>query len=392
MVERRNSREVAIGSIAIGGKNAVAIQSMTNLPTDNVAGNVTQICELVECGCEIVRLAVRGSGDVKSLAEIKHRLLAKGVAVPIVADVHFSPSLAMDCLEVAHKVRINAGNFSDGMVTAKQFSEEEFLRGRQKLIGKLLPFFFRAKELKKAVRIGINCGSLAPRMVYKFGNTAAAMWESAAECVEVANSVHFGDIVLSFKASDSTKMIAANRMACAMMDERSWDFPIHLGVTEAGGGNNARIKSAVGIGSLLADGIGDTVRVSLTEDPKNEIAVAKDILQACGAGRYGAEIISCPSCGRTSYDMEDVLARVGEMVKRIPQAENLKIAIMGCMVNGLGEANGADFSVIGMANGRLSIFRGGDQIARGIPPEEICEKLEHAILHPGAKNTTRQQA
>ncbi|MDR2603689.1 MAG: (E)-4-hydroxy-3-methylbut-2-enyl-diphosphate synthase [Puniceicoccales bacterium] len=375
IAKRRQTKEVIVGHVAVGGNNAISIQSMTNIPTKNVEGNVRQICELFEGGCEIVRLAVTDLGDIKFFAEIKKILRAKGIPIPMVADVHFSPTIALDCLEVADKVRINAGNFSDKLIGSQSFSDDEFLLGKDKLQKSLGKFFRRAKDLKKSVRIGINYGSLAPRMVFKFGHRDVAMWESANECLEVARKIQFENIILSFKASDVKKMIAANRLACAKLDEMGSHFPIHLGVTESGNGDYARIKSAIGMGCLLMDGIGDTLRVSLTEDPIREIEVAKNILQGCGARRYGIEFIACPSCGRTSYDIQSVLGELKMHLGKLVSARNLKIAVMGCIINGLGEAGDADFTIIGNPNGTLSLYRNRNCILKNVSRKEICKNL-----------------
>lgn len=361
--------------MVIGGSSSIGIQSMTNIPTGNVTGNVKQICDLAECGCEIVRLAVGSIGDVKSLAEIKKILQKKGIAVPLVADVHFSPQIAAHCLEIADKVRINAGNFSDKILGRGPFSHGEFAAAREKLQSKLKIFFALARELKKPVRIGINHGSLAPRIVDKFGRGEVAMWESAEECLAAAWEVNFEAIVLSFKASDVQKMVCANRLACSRMDDRGWNFPVHLGVTESAGGDYGHIKSAIGIGTLLQEGIGDTIRVSLTEDPVNEIEVAKNILQACGLRRYGVEVVACPSCGRTTYDIQRVLGEVKEALGREKGMKNLKVAVMGCAINGIGEAEDADLAVVGNGNGTLSIYEGGKCTVKNIPPDKICEEI-----------------
>ncbi|MDR2776892.1 MAG: (E)-4-hydroxy-3-methylbut-2-enyl-diphosphate synthase [Puniceicoccales bacterium] len=375
IAKRRQTKEVVIGHVGVGGNNDISIQSMTNIPTKNVEGNVRQICELFEGGCEIIRLAVTNLEDVKFFAEIRKILRAKNIPIPMVADVHFSPAIALDCLEVADKVRINAGNFSDRLMGPKSFVDDEFFVGKNKLQKSLGKFFQKAKDLKKSVRIGINHGSLAPRIVYKFGHGDVAMWESAKECLEVAREVQFENIILSFKASDAKKMIAANRLACSKLDEMGSYYPIHLGVTESGNGDYARIKSAIGIGCLLMDGIGDTLRVSLTEDPTREIEVAKNILQGCGARRYGIEFIACPSCGRTSYDIQSVLGKLRTQLEKLPSAKNLKIAVMGCMVNGLGEAGDADFAIIGSPNGTLSLYQNKNCVLKNVSWKEICKNL-----------------
>ncbi|MDR2737557.1 MAG: (E)-4-hydroxy-3-methylbut-2-enyl-diphosphate synthase [Puniceicoccales bacterium] len=374
-IERRQSDEIQVGNVPIGGGNCVRIQSMTNVPTSDVDGNVAQIRALSECGCEIVRLAIGSFGDVKSLAEIKKILRTEGPNVPLVADVHFSPAVAVHCLAVADKVRINAGNFSDKIVAANDFSDEKFKVGKHGLREKLKPFFSKAKEEKKPVRIGVNHGSLAPRIIYKFGDGDVAMWESALECIGVANEVGFRDIVLSFKASDVRRTVSANRFACARMDELGLKFPMHLGVTESGNGDYASVKSAIGIGALLVDGIGDTVRLSITGDPMDEISLAKHVLQACGLRRFGAEVVACPSCGRTSYDIQSVLTQVKAALAGLKNAENLKIAVMGCVINGIGEAGDADFAIVGNPNGTLSLYRGRNCIEKNVPLGKICEML-----------------
>ncbi|MDR1413975.1 MAG: (E)-4-hydroxy-3-methylbut-2-enyl-diphosphate synthase [Puniceicoccales bacterium] len=372
---RRKAREIAVGNVGIGGNNPISIQSMTNIATKNVSASVGQIRELVETGCEIVRMAVTNLEDVKSFAAIRDVLRSQGISVPLVADVHFSPIIAAHCLKVADKVRINAGNFSDKILGQKEFSDGEFMVEKLKLREKLKSFFSLAKNENKPVRIGINHGSLAPRMIYKFGNSEAAMWESARECLEAAEEVHFDSIVLSFKSSDAGKMVAINRLACSQMDKIGWNFPLHLGVTESGSGDYARTKSAIGIGTLLLDGLGDTIRVSLTEDPPGEIGVAKNILQACGARRFTAEIIACPSCGRTSYNIQAVLGKIKCSIGQLETAKNLKIAVMGCAVNGIGEAGDADFAIVGNGNGTLSIYSGNVPVLKNISQEEICEKF-----------------
>jgi (E)-4-hydroxy-3-methylbut-2-enyl-diphosphate synthase len=212
-------------------------------------------------------------------------------------------------------------------------------------------------------------------MVYKFGHGDVAMWESAKECLEMAQEVQFENIILSFKASDAKKMIAANRLACSKLDEMGKNYPIHLGVTESGSGDYARIKSAIGMGCLLMDGIGDTLRVSLTEDPIREIEVARNILQGCGVRRHGIEFIACPSCGRTSYDIQSVLGELRAHLEKQIGASNLKIAVMGCMVNGLGEAADADFAIIGSPNGTLSLYQNRNCVLKNVSREEICKNL-----------------
>jgi (E)-4-hydroxy-3-methylbut-2-enyl-diphosphate synthase len=289
---RRKTRSVFVGKVGIGSEHPVSIQSMANIPIANIDANVGQVADLYSGGCEMVRLAVPKLADVAHLEKITSKLRSQNIGVPIVADVHFSPRIAHDCLGVADKVRINAGNFSRGLGETRNFALNKFSN-----------FFEAAKLAGVPVRIGVNAGSLSRRIVEEYGNTARGMWESARECIFAAGHVEFHDLVLSFKASDARLMVEAYRLACSEMAKFNLDYPLHLGVTEAGNGQYGRIKSAVGIGSLLLDGIGDTIRVSLKENPIGEIQAARDILQAAGSRKFSAEFVACPSCGRTSYDI-----------------------------------------------------------------------------------------
>lgn len=373
MIKRRQTDVIKIGNVSIGGNYPIAIQSMTNIPTENIDGNVDQIRSLVESGCDIVRLEVSSLRDIDNFRKIKQQLRNDGINIPMVADTHFSPKIAIECLEVADKVRINAGNFSDSMMMKSSFSHKNFLEGKEKLQLRVKSFFERAQKLNVPVRVGINHGSLSPRIIYQFGNTTEAMWESAKECLTVADDIGFRSVVLSFKSSNVLEMIESNRLACKYMDENGWKFPVHLGVTEAGNGEYSRIKSSIGIGTLLIDGIGDTIRVSLTENPINEIKVAKDILQACGIWRYGVEVIACPSCGRTSYDIQSVLNKIKSLIDDIPETSYMKIAVMGCAINGIGEAKGADIAIVGNPDGTLSIYQKDKCIISHIDENDIVD-------------------
>ncbi len=365
MKMRRKTRSVMVGEVGIGSEFPVRIQSMTNIPIENVDANVEQICDLFSHGCEIVRLAVPKPSSVPYFEKIKNILRNRGLNIPFVADVHFSPRVAYDCLSVADKVRINAGNFAG--INAN-YSEA---------MASFSCFFESANRARVPVRIGVNAGSLSGRITSKFGNTALGMWESAKECIMVARDIGFHDLVLSFKASDVNLMLSAYRLACSEMDRLDMDYPLHLGVTEAGDQQYARVKSAIGIGGLLIDGIGDTIRVSLTEDPKNEISVAKDILQCTGARRFGPEFIACPSCGRTSYDIQLVLGEVKKIFSDCGQC--LKIAVMGCVVNGLGEAGDADYAIIGMPNGKVAIYKNKTCVVPYVEPKDAPNVLKNLV-------------
>ncbi len=364
---RRKTRTVMVGKVGIGGNSPISIQSMTNISIDQVDRNVTQIVELYECGCELIRLAVPKASDVYFFKKIKEKVRNLGFDIPLIADVHFSPRIAYDCLNVADKVRINAGNFG----------ESSNRLTRDAIIDKFVHFFESAKKFGVPVRIGINAGSLSDRILSMFGNTAQGMWESAYECLLAAQKINFHDLVLSFKASNVGLMVAAYRLACSEMDHLGMNYPLHLGITEAGDHQYARVKSSIGIGSLLLDGIGDTIRVSLTEDPKNEIIVARDILQSVNARRFSPEFIACPSCGRTSYDIQSVLQEVKNVLTDCDRC--LKIAVMGCIVNGLGESSDADYAIIGMPNGQVAIYKQKTCVMSNIVPEMAPTVLKKII-------------
>jgi (E)-4-hydroxy-3-methylbut-2-enyl-diphosphate synthase len=345
---------------------------MTNVPIGDIDASVEQIANLQADGCEIVRLAVPKLSDVQFFEKIKNRLRSRNIAMPLVADVHFSPKIAHDCLSIADKVRINAGNFAEK--PGRTFDES-----RNHTMEKFSTFFEAASERGIPVRIGVNAGSLSSRMLEKYGNTAIGMWESAHECILAARRVGFHNLVLSFKASDVKLMVESCQLACAEMDKLGFDYPLHLGVTEPGNRQYARIKSAIGIGSLLLAGIGDTMRISLTEDPINEIQVARDILQAIGMRRFSAELVACPSCGRTNYDIQCVFELVKEKIGMLESARNLKIAVMGCVVNGLGEAGNADYAIVGMPNGSVNIYNGETCLLKNIDPILAAANLEKII-------------
>jgi (E)-4-hydroxy-3-methylbut-2-enyl-diphosphate synthase len=275
----------------------------------------------------------------------------------LVADVHFLPEIALEALEIVEKVRINPGNFG---------SSQKSLRERA------LPFFKRAKELGRSVRIGANHGSLSEHMVYRYGNTSVGMVESAREFLEIADEVGFSDSVVSFKSSDVHTMVETYRLAA----ETLGDVPLHLGVTEAGFGDEARIKSAIGIGSLLLDGMGDTIRVSLTEHPVQEIIAAQQILQSLRLRLSHMGLISCPGCGRTQFDLEGLARAVKE---RFGHLKGVTIAVMGCIVNGPGEMGQADFGYIGAGKGKVHLFRAKECVKKNIPEGEALDELESLI-------------
>lgn len=349
---RRKTRAVRVGAIRIGGDAPIAIQSMTNtLPHDAVA-TAAQILRLQEAGCDIVRITVPDA----EAADIIPDLRARGVHIPIVADIHFDYRVALRCAEVGvDKIRINPGNIGDDD-RVRQVADACRVRG--------IP-----------IRIGVNSGSLEKHLLAQYGApTPEALCASARYHSALLEKFGFEDIVISIKASSVNNMIAANRLLAA-----ACPYPLHLGVTEAGGGDTALLKSAIGIGSLLCDGIGDTLRVSLTDDPVEEIAAARRILDALHIeGQSGMDIVSCPTCGRTQID----LIALSEQFKTAVRAEGLdrlpiKVALMGCVVNGPGEAREADIGIAGGRGEGLLIRRG--EIVEKLPESELIPRLLNEI-------------
>ncbi|MCF7806047.1 MAG: (E)-4-hydroxy-3-methylbut-2-enyl-diphosphate synthase [Simkaniaceae bacterium] len=270
---RRITREVAVGSVIVGGSHPIRIQSMTTTPTDDVALSVDQIIRLYDSGCEIMRLTVQGKKEAFACEEIKNQLLKRNLDIPLVADIHFYPPAAMIVADFVDKVRINPGNFVDKRATFKHidYTDKSYREELDRIEEKFAPLVLKCKALKRAMRIGCNHGSLSDRIMNRYGDTPQGMVESALEYAHIARKYEFHELIFSMKASSPLVMIQAYRLLVAEMIKLNWDYPLHLGVTEAGEGEDGRVKSAIGIGSLLLDGLGDTIRVSLTEEPEHEI-------------------------------------------------------------------------------------------------------------------------
>lgn len=344
---RKQKRIVNIGGVKIGGDNPVAIQSMCNTDTRDVKATVNQIHELENAGCEIIRVAVPDMVAAKAVADIKNQ-----IHIPLVVDIHFDYRLALECMKNgADKVRINPGNIGD--------------RDRVKQVVEM------AKEREIPIRIGVNGGSLERELLQKYGGvTADALVESAMGHVAILDELNFNNVVVSIKISDVPKMLCAYRK----FNEIS-DIPLHIGVTESGTLKGGTVKSAVGIGALLAEGIGDTMRVSLTANPVEEIYAAYDIQKVLGMRKTGAEIVSCPTCGRTQLDLISIANEVEKRAANIDKP--IKIAVMGCAVNGPGEAREAD---IGIAGGKAEglIFKKGE-IIKKVPQDSLVDELMKEI-------------
>ena len=346
-MQRKITRQIHIGAVAIGGGAPVSVQSMTNTKTQDAQATVRQIEALAAAGCDIVRLAVPDKEAAANIGRIKAQ-----TTVSLVADIHFDYRLALQAIEQGiDALRLNPGNIG-GAENVRRVAEAAKARG--------IP-----------IRIGVNAGSLDKRLLAKYGGvTAEALVESALEHVRLLEEQDFHDMKISLKAHDVPLTLAAYRL----MSERC-DYPLHLGITEAGTVRSGIIKSAVGIGALLAEGIGDTLRVSLTGDPIVEVRVAREILKSLGLRDYGPTLISCPTCGRTAIDLPSIAERVEERLSGI--ARPIQVAVMGCVVNGPGEARGADVGIAG-GKGVGLVFRKGE-VVRQVKEEELVEELFREI-------------
>ena len=438
---------VHIGKIELGEGRPIVVQSMTNTFTSDVEASVAQVKRMVAAGCEMVRLTVPSMKEAESLREIKNRLRAEGIDTPLIADVHFLPEVAESCASFVEKVRVNPGNFTDKRSFRQlDLTDEEYERAVEAMAERAKPLFNICKEHGTALRIGINHGSLCDRIVSRYGNTPLAMAQSAMEWVEICQRHDFHNVVFSMKSSNVTVMTEATMLLLSKMKEAGTVYPLHLGVTEAGAGDEGRVKSAAGIGALLLNGIGNTIRVSLTEPPENEVPFAKLlarldkekaavtterhgsrltltydtddrqkwmavtaahagyehfrnkltdieirnrffteaecrhladlILQACRIKMTQTEFISCPSCGRTQYDIQGALEKVKARFSGYP---DLKIGVMGCIVNGPGEMADADFGIVGTSHGKVAVYRQKERLTQPLTVDEAIEYLEKII-------------
>ena len=448
--QRRRSSVVQVGQVPLGGDYPIRIQSMTTTPTDDTEACVAQAKRIIAAGGEYVRLTTQGVREAENLRYISAALRAEGITTPLVADVHFNPHVADVAALYAEKVRINPGNYVDTARTFKQltYSDAEYAAEVQKIRDRLVPFLNICKEHHTAIRLGVNHGSLSDRIMSRYGDTPEGMVESCLEFLRVCVDEQFTNVVISIKASNTVVMVRTVRLLVQRMDEEGMAFPLHLGVTEAGEGEDGRIKSAVGIGALLGEGLGDTIRVSLSEEPEAEIPVARKlvayaeesarrralareaivdgvltldyaednledfqlkaamdagallidgvahdlvlhnagsaitasqltatqdaILQAARVKFTRTEYISCPGCGRTLYNLQETIARIKAATAHLT---GLRIAIMGCIVNGPGEMADADYGYVGAARGKVSLYRRKECIEKNIPEAEAVDKL-----------------
>ena len=443
---RRKTICVRVGSTAIGGSNPIRLQSMTTTATMDTEGCIEQAIRIIEAGGELVRMTTQGTREAENMRLIRDGLTARGYNTPLVADVHFNPAVADVAARYVQKVRINPGNYVDPARTFKhlEYTDDEYAQEIQRIRDRFIPFLNICREHGTTIRIGVNHGSLSDRIMSRYGNTPAGMVESCMEFLRICVEQDFMNVVISIKASNTVVMIETVRLLVKQMDREGMAFPIHLGVTEAGEGEDGRIKSAIGIGALLAEGIGDTIRVSLSEAPEREIPVARKLVDyaarsaevrasariengvlqlsyndelledfqlhaAMDAGALlidgkasdlklnnpnmsasqikstedailqGARIrftkpeyISCPGCGRTLYNLEETIARIKAATGHL---KGVKIAIMGCIVNGPGEMADADFGYVGAGRGKISLYKGKECIEKNIPEENAVDRL-----------------
>lgn len=493
---------VKVGDLQIGGDNPVRIQSMTSTDTMNTIATVEQAIRMIDAGCKLIRITAQNVKAAENLKNIKDELKKRGYTTPLIADIHFNPKAAETAARIVEKVRINPGNYVDKK-TNRNYSDEEYQQELIKIRERLLPLLEICKEHKTAIRIGVNHGSLSDRILNRYGNTPKGMVESAMEFANICKSFGFENLIFSLKSSNAKAMINANRLMLERMNEEGLSYPLHLGVTEAGGGEDGRIKSALGIGTLLKEGIGDTIRVSLTEDPEFEIPIAKkiiefskappqveiyklknyknykypliisssrntkadlfftddelidksgkkyllvktdnqqvkdtnglvvvkasyknlkkedfiikstidysgflmenkcqgmwidvddkileqdavqtayDILQANGNRISKTEFISCPSCGRTLYNIQKALEIVSRETKHL---KGLKIAVMGCIVNGPGEMADADYGYIGAGKGVVNLYKKREVVRKNVEEDKAVEALINLIKENG---------
>ena len=349
MAERRRTKEVRIGDVVIGGKHPIAIQSMTNTKTQDVEATVAQILQLERAGCQIIRSTVPDMEAAKALAEIK-----KQIHIPLVADIHFDYRLAIAAMENgADKIRINPGNIGSAE--------------RVKAVVDC------ARERNIPIRVGVNSGSLEKELVEKYhGVTAEGIVESALDKVKMIEDFGYDNLVISIKSSDVMMCVKAHELI-----SKKTDYPLHVGITESGTIISGNIKSSIGLGLILHQGIGDTIRVSLTGDPVEEIKSAKLILKTLGLRKGGIEIVSCPTCGRTSIDLIGLANKVENMVAEFPL--DIKVAVMGCVVNGPGEAKEADLGICGGRQEGLLIRCG--EVIKKVPEAELLEALRQELIN-----------
>ncbi len=379
---RRKTTPCRVGPLTIGGGHPVVVQSMITEETRNIDACVEQIIQLHEAGCELVRVTTPSLGEAQALEEIRAKVTERHGYVPLTADVHHQgTAIAVEAAKYVDEVRINPGLFVFHKHTNQiEYSEAEHEAERLAIEDSFVPVIEACKKHDRAMRVGVNHGSLSERMLVTYGDTPEGMVQSAMEYLRICEKHGYQNVNISAKASRVPVMVAANRLMVIRMNEAGMAYPLHLGVTEAGDGEYARIKSTAGIATLLMEGIGDTIRVSLSEDPIHEIPVCYDILQGLGLRKTKVEYIACPSCGRTKFNLPTVLNQVRDATKHLV---NLDIAVMGCIVNGPGEMADADYGYVGAAGGKITLYRKRNVVKTGIPQERGVVELIELLKEDG---------
>ena len=455
-MQRRQTTTTHVGSVTIGSDSPIHVQSMTTTNTNDTEACISQALRIIRAGGELVRLTTQGVREAENMRNISDGLKQQGIMTPLVADVHFNARVADVAALYCEKVRINPGNYVDPARTFRQleYTDVEYAQELQKIEARLVPFINICREHHTAIRIGVNHGSLSDRIMSRYGDTPAGIVESCMEFLRICRRERFDDVVISIKASNTVVMVESVRLLVKAMDAEDMHYPLHLGVTEAGEGEDGRIKSAVGIGTLLTEGIGDTIRVSLSEEPEAEIPVARrlveligeaarkreeaeaaihddtlrldfdtddnadlqllaamtaggalighkahnlvitnhgerqealedSILQAARVRFTKPEYTSCPGCGRTLYNLQETVSRIKEAINREAEHDErfrtLRIAIMGCIVNGPGEMADADYGYVGAGPGRVSLYKQKTCVEKNIPSDEAVGKLLQLI-------------
>lgn len=425
---RRKTKPCRIGSVTMGDGHPVVVQSMITEETRNIDACVEQIIALHKAGSEIVRVTTPTLGEAQCLEEIVRKVTEQYREVPMTADVHHQgTAIAVEAAKYVDEIRVNPGLFvfkrhgtrsgeiapasisEDGSPTKPEEGtgggdrEKVDLRGRtaeesdrlraelaygraewaeelEAIEESFVPVIEACKKHDRAMRVGVNHGSLSERILVTYGDTPQGLVESALEYVRLCEKHGFFNLNISAKASRVAVMVTANRTMARCLDAEGFNYPLHLGVTEAGDGQYARVKSTAGIATLLMEGIGDTIRVSLAEDPVNEIPVCYEILQACGLRKTQVEYIACPSCGRTKFNLPTVLREVRDATSHLV---GLDIAVMGCIVNGPGEMADADYGYVGAAGGKITLYRKREPVKHGIPQEEGVRELVELLKADG---------
>ena len=462
-----HTHTVHVGNLTIGGDAPIRIQSMATVSTLDTQGAVQQAIDLIDAGAELVRFTTQGIREAENIRHIKAALVQRGYYTPIVADVHFNAAVADVAARYADKVRINPGNYVDRARRFEQldYTDAEYHAELQRIAQRFIPFLHLCRRHHTAIRIGVNHGSLSDRIMSRYGDTPEGVVESCMEYLRLCRQEQFADVVVSIKASNTVMMVTCVRQLVRAMAREEMTYPLHLGVTEAGEGEDGRLKSAIGIGTLLQEGIGDTIRMSLSESPVCELPVARSlvevvteergaqqaqptgatmlrndtlefssdepdwqryslraclaagpslldrkahtlvlhsphfdtprlesladgILQAARIKFTKTEYIACPGCGRTLYDLPSTLHRVKAATSHLV---GMKIAVMGCIVNGPGEMADADYGYVGAGRGKISLYRGKECVMKNIPEEEAVDKLLELIERDNDSSTHTQR-